>query len=230
MMTRTREDRRQSQAGFTLIELMVVTVIIGILASIGLGYYKTYLLSANVRQAVPYLQNIAAKMRIHYNRTGRYLASGSEEEIQKKLGVDLSDAGDFCFMTFCEDGINSSSCGNYGSSPYTGATPGARSYGSLVSDGTNNITQFQVIAVLRSSTSGSITGAGSSCSPSTVAPIKRAPGGWVQSSGTGGAGSEGRVVVLSYPSPPDGMAASSHLHASGLDWQSGVSITDAVVP
>ena len=218
--------RRGRQSGFTLIELMVVTVIIGILASVGLGYFQDFLLAANVRQAVPLLQNIAAKERIHYNRTGRYLASLYEEEIQRKLGVDVSDAGDFCFMTICADGTK---CGNYGTSPFTSALASATT-GTFVDDGTTT-TEFQVVAVLRNSTATTASGAGSTCNVSaTNAPKKRDPTGWVRA--TGGKGGAGRVIVLSYPVPAEGRGASVSIggHAVNLDWTGGVTISDAVIP
>lgn len=217
---------RVRQSGFTLIELMVVTVIIGILASVGLGYFQDFLLAADVRQALPLLQNIAAKERVHYNRTGRYLASLNEEEIQRKLGVDVSDAGDFCFMTVCADATK---CGNYGASPFSGALAAGTS-GAFVTDGTTT-TEFQVIAVLRNTTGTTATGAGSTCNVSaTNPPVKKDPTGWVKSAGV--KAGAGRVVVLSYPAPPDGLGSAIAIagHAVTLDWISGVSISDAVTP
>lgn len=221
---------RAAQAGFTLVELMVVVVIVGILASIGGSYYTNHLLQANASQATPYLMSIAAKQRIHYNRTGRYLTSTYEEEIQKKLGVDLSNAGDFCFITLC---TSATKCGNYGASPFSGSLVSATD-GPFISTGGNETTEFQVLAVLRpkattGTTTGAVSGAGRSCTPSyTVAPVKLEPQGWVRDSGKGSAG---RTLVLSYPSPPDGRATSSVTiggHTVTLDWNQGVALGDAL--
>lgn len=218
---------RRAQQGWTLVELMVVLVIVGILASSGLGYFQGHILNANVGQAAPYLQAIAAKNRLHFNRTGRYLASASEEEIQKKLGIDLSDAGDFCFMIFC---TAAATCGNYDSSGKLNSA----TVGTLVTVPGSQETKFQVIAVLRrksttGTTTGSVSGAGVACTPSyTAEPRKLEPSGWVAASGT--KGGQGRVVILSYPPPPDGESTATTVagHAVTLRWNQGITLSDAV--
>lgn len=225
MSTTTRVVRRL-QAGFTLIELMVVMVIVGILASIGANIYSGHMRQANVSRAIPYLQNIAAKQRIHYNRTGRYLASGSETEIQSRLGVTLNDAGDFCFMTFCAD---SGTCGAYASGA---SSPTSSTFGSLVAV-PSGTPAFQVIAVLRSggSSDAAVSGAGQSCAVSLQTGSTtdyKASSGWV---GTAGAkGGEGRVVVLTYPPVNGTNTVSIGSHASfPLDWSDGITLSDALV-
>lgn len=228
--------RKRRMAGFTLVELMVVVVIIGILATVGGNFYGNQMLSANVSRAVPHLMNIAAKNRIHFNRTGFYLATVNEEEIQRKLGVDLSEAGDFCFMIFCTASATNF-CGNYGAAPFTASTPTAVSIGSAIATTTGSpTTAFQVIAVLRErspslTTTGPVSGAGATCNPSlTNAPLKQEPTGWVRAAGTG-RGSGGRSVVLSYPPPIDGLNATATVigtHSVTPDWRQGVTLTDAL--
>lgn len=211
--------RARAREGFTLIELLVVVVIVGVLASIGLPIYQGYIRTVNLEKAAPYLRSISTKQQIRQNRTGKYLATLSEQDIIERLGVDVSGAGDFCFMVFCAD---STIC--------VDNTETAASAGTLISTPTGNTPSFQVIAVLRQVSDANVSGAGSVCVVST-SPAKTAASGWVNTSGTG-AGSEGRVVILTYPPPPDGVATSVTIagHSVQLDWNLGITKSDAELP
>jgi prepilin-type N-terminal cleavage/methylation domain-containing protein len=211
--------RRHPQAGFTLIELLVVVVIVSVLASIGLPIYRGYILTVNLGKAVPYLLSISAKQQIRFNRTGKRLTTLSEQDIVDRLGVDVSGAQDFCFMIFCTD---ATAC--------VDNTDTAATAGTLISTPTGNTPLYQVIAVLRQDDDATVNGAGSTCTVSTNA-AKLVPSGWVNTNGTG-VGSEGRVVILSYPPPPDGLDTSVSVagHAVRLDWSQGIAKTDAERP
>lgn len=212
-------SRARKREGFTLIELLVVVVIVGVLASIGLPIYQGYIRTVNLEKAAPYLRSISTKQQIRHNRTGKYLATLSEQDIVERLGVDVSGVGDFCFMVFCTD---AATCVDNSET--------AASAGTLIATPTGNTPSFQVIAVLRQVSDASVGGASSTCTVST-SPAKTDSSGWVNTSGTG-AGSEGRVVILTYPPPADGVATSVTIagHAVQLDWNLGIAKTDAELP
>ena len=192
---------------------MVVISVIGILAAIALPYFKVYLLKGHLSQAQPYLMQIASKERMYKVRTGGYfISSGNDEQhLRDNLGVDLRDASDFCFVVVCkascvnETGVAATSAVNYVAAAEAGDTA----------------IEFEVWALLRRITGG-VNGAGTSC---TVQTNKLSPNGWVQESGLG---AEGRMVVLRYPPPRDGIDAVGNYRGILSDWNSGISFSDAL--
>jgi len=204
-----------TNCGFTLIELMLVVVIIGVLLGIGMPVFRNFLLRGNVTQAEAYLQQIGAQERIFNLRTGAYVVSSSnkEQDLEDQLGVDLKEAGDFCFVTVCR-----STCVNEGGSSMTSSA----NYVASTETGDPAI-EFEIWAILRRST-GVVTGPGGlSCTP--VAD-KFSPSGWVQ---TDGVAVEGSVVVLRYPPPIDGPDNVSGIDGIHFDWRSGLSLSHAIV-
>ncbi len=201
--------------GFTLMELMVVTVIVGILAAIGIPRMRGYLATARVQEAKPYMMAIAARERIYFNETGNYLAAISEQVIENTLGVELGDAGNFCFMVYCATACTGTNFGGPIAAVEAGDPP----------------IQFEIWAVLRENdTPGETISSylGSSC---TTTADKVDSSGWV-ANGIGEFAGEGRVLVLRYPAPPNrtdiatGLGNTSAYH----DWTEGFSASDALIP
>ena len=190
---------RKIKCGFTLVELMVVMVIITILAAISIPQLTGFILEGHLDEAKPYLMQIAAKMKIRYNRLGPTAASTTstfttESNIASNLGVNLQNVGDFCFITL--DNSDSASF-RYNVAPTED--------------------DFEVWAILRSTNDVSVD---STTTPSVTcntwdSTTKGDPTGWVESSGIG---SGGRVVVLHEPPPPNGPGPNAI-----EDWQNGVS-------
>jgi prepilin-type N-terminal cleavage/methylation domain-containing protein len=213
-MANSRDPARQ--AGFTLIELMVVMVIVGILASVGANIYTGHMRQANVSRAIPYLQNIAAKERIFYNRTGMYLVASDEDTIQSRLGVSLVDAVDFCFVTVCTEA--SGKCGQYSGSPATlGSTPNTGAVATVPVGGSS---AFQVVAYLRNADVMNPPGC-------TATVNKLPPSGWVLSPGN--KGGAGRSAVLNYPPANGTVTGTMSGRSLTIDWMDGVTLSDALV-
>ncbi|MEI6985765.1 MAG: prepilin-type N-terminal cleavage/methylation domain-containing protein [Rhodospirillaceae bacterium] len=194
-------QRANIQAGFTLIELMVVVTIVGIIAGFGIRYFTNYAYTSQVKQVLPLLTSISEKERIYFNRNGKWLASINEQVLHDSLGVSLSRSGNFCFVVSCQ----------------TAATcQGGAAVGPLYV-ATGNAPSFQVRAYLRDfRIENGVQVVNDNPALCVVSPGKSAPDGW---------GVAERYVVLSYPFPVDGTVVDGS-NVSWL-WRNGMSFTNA---
>lgn len=81
---------KRDQRGFTLMELMIVIVIIGVLAAIGVPAYNNYVNRARAAVCQSNRRTIATAMGLYYAEKGEYPSEISDE----KLGSYLNNVLD----------------------------------------------------------------------------------------------------------------------------------------
>ena len=69
---------RQSNRGFTLIELMIVVAIVGILASVALPMFQQYSVRAQVAEGMKLVGPLKAAVTEYYNENGDFPADNAE--------------------------------------------------------------------------------------------------------------------------------------------------------
>ncbi|VXD02573.1 Pilus assembly protein PilE [Pseudomonas sp. 8Z] len=89
------KERYVRQSGFTLIEVMIVVVIIGILASIAYPNYSEYVKRGNRTEGQAFLNDVAARQERYFAQNSAYITSDANvAKLALKNGT-LSDTGKY---------------------------------------------------------------------------------------------------------------------------------------
>lgn len=81
---------RKSNAGFTLIELMIVTAIVGILASVALPAYRTYTVKARVTEGLSLMGPARTAVTLYVQRLGALPPGGDNVAAGFTQNVDTA--------------------------------------------------------------------------------------------------------------------------------------------
>ena len=74
--------------GFTLVELVIVIIIVGILSLVAIPIYRKYVREAKFTEAKALLSSVYNAQRLYYLENGFYYSIGSSVRYNKVLGID----------------------------------------------------------------------------------------------------------------------------------------------
>jgi type II secretory pathway pseudopilin PulG len=83
-------DKRRSQAGYTLLDVMVVVLIISVLGSVALNTYNTYIARARRPETVIAFRSIATAQREYLLTHGKYAGTFSALGFNIERGTRIS--------------------------------------------------------------------------------------------------------------------------------------------
>ena len=87
--------RHRVSAGFTIIELLIGVVIVGILATLAIPSFKGYVYQGRVSEAISFLNEIKTRQEAYRSRHGRYAAvSGNGEWIAATYSPNSAPSSD----------------------------------------------------------------------------------------------------------------------------------------
>ncbi|MCM8782230.1 MAG: prepilin-type N-terminal cleavage/methylation domain-containing protein [Candidatus Omnitrophica bacterium] len=76
---------------FTMLELLITVIVIGILATIAIPNFSKMVDKAKEEQAITYLRLIRSGEKIYYAGNSTYIACADAGEIKSNLGVEVTE-------------------------------------------------------------------------------------------------------------------------------------------
>ena len=96
MKIRQRNERSKKENGFTLIELMIVVIIIGILTAVGVPLYMGYVKDSKVASAQAIIGTIVNAEKLQHQKTGAFVAVTAllfeGDPASNPINIDVRDA------------------------------------------------------------------------------------------------------------------------------------------
>ncbi|PIS27453.1 MAG: methylation site containing protein [Candidatus Marinimicrobia bacterium CG08_land_8_20_14_0_20_45_22] len=80
----------KNQAGFTLVELMIVIVIVGILAAVAVPIYQSNVSKAKMTECDAAMGTIRTALRVYYAGNSVYPTAASGTAVTEVLGLDIT--------------------------------------------------------------------------------------------------------------------------------------------
>lgn len=116
---------KRINSGFTLVELVVVMVIVGILAALSILSYRRYILRSRIQEGVLVAGAVAQAQKYYFDDKGMFKTVSAGTDNDADLGVDIRGNTLFTSYGVSVDGSGSSSVFTVtvpGSGPASGMT------------------------------------------------------------------------------------------------------------
>jgi prepilin-type N-terminal cleavage/methylation domain-containing protein len=99
--------RRRGERGFTLVEMMIVVVILGLLAGLAMVGYRKYIARARTAEAVAVLAEMSSKEQIYFLEFGAYLPLRADDNLTIDPPSPNEDASAFFPISPSDAGFDS---------------------------------------------------------------------------------------------------------------------------